>query len=181
MRSRPPTSTDKNGNKLYSWRVLVLPYLEQQTLYDRFNKNEAWDSPTNRPLTQMMPPVFRSPSHAGDASTTDYAGFLGAEAMFDPNKKITFSNIVDGTSNTLAVVELKGSTINWAEPRDIDFSRSTFAINGAGDDIGSDNPTGCNVLFADGSVRFLKNTIPPAVLRALVTKAGGEAVNYDQY
>jgi prepilin-type processing-associated H-X9-DG protein len=177
----PPYVTDKNGNKLYSWRVLILPYIEESPLYDQFNKNEPWDSPNNRPLAMRMPFVFRSPSHVGDPTMTDYAGFVGKETFFDPQAKVSFGQVIDGTSNTLAVVEVKNSSINWAEPRDIDFDKSTFTINAAADDIGGSNPGGCNVLFADGSVQFLKSAIPAVLLRAMVTKGGGEVVDRSQF
>ena len=40
---------------------------------------------------------------------------------------------------------------------------------------------GVNALFADGSVRFIKNSVSPVTWRALGTIAGGEVVSSDQY
>jgi prepilin-type processing-associated H-X9-DG protein len=49
------------------------------------------------------------------------------------------------------------------------------------DDFWSLHPGGCNFLFCDGSVRFLKETINPQVFSNLATRAGGEVVSADQY
>jgi len=177
----PAYVTDKDGKKLYSWRVLILPYIEENGLYQQFNKDEPWDSPTNFPLSQRLPMVFRAPNSTRGGGTTDYAAIVGAETIFDPNTVVRMANISDGTSNTIMAVEVKGSTINWAEPRDLEFSKSSFIINAMNDDLGSDNATGCNVLLADGSVRFLKNATPPPILRFMTTKSGSEIVNMDSF
>jgi len=46
---------------------------------------------------------------------------------------------------------------------------------------GSRHPGGANVLFADGSVKFVKSTTARNVWQALGTAAGGEVVSADQY
>jgi prepilin-type N-terminal cleavage/methylation domain-containing protein/prepilin-type processing-associated H-X9-DG protein len=43
------------------------------------------------------------------------------------------------------------------------------------------HPGGVNALFADGSVRFVKNSVSPVTWTALGTIAGGEVVSADQY
>lgn len=173
----PAYVTDENGKPLYSWRVLILPYVEEDVLYRQFNLKEPWDSPTNLALSQRMPRVFQSPMHTGSPESTDYAAFVGPEAIFDPKQGAKLTNIMDGTSNTILVTEVKNSTFNWAAPQDIEFAKSSFVINGAANDIGSNNATGCNVLMGDGSVRFLKTQTPAGTVRSMVTKAGGEIVN----
>jgi prepilin-type processing-associated H-X9-DG protein len=44
----------------------------------------------------------------------------------------------------------------------------------------SNHPGGVNVLFLDGSVKFIKNSISPATWWAIATKAGGEIISADQ-
>ena len=39
--------------------------------------------------------------------------------------------------------------------------------------------SGCNAVFADGSVRFLNQGVAPSVLIALATMQGGESVSGD--
>lgn len=173
----PAYVTDENGKPLYSWRVLILPYIEEDALYRQFNLKEPWDSPTNLPLSQRMPRVFQSPNHIGSPETTDYAAFVGPETIFDLKQGVKLNNVADGTSNTIMVTEIKNSTINWAAPQDIDFSKSSFVVNGAANDIGSNNAAGCSVLLGDGSVRFLQTQTPAGTVRSMVTKAGGEIVN----
>jgi prepilin-type N-terminal cleavage/methylation domain-containing protein/prepilin-type processing-associated H-X9-DG protein len=53
---------------------------------------------------------------------------------------------------------------------------------GAGaDDFWSLHPAGCNFLFCDGSVRFIKATVDPRIFSFLSTRAGGEVVSADQF
>jgi prepilin-type N-terminal cleavage/methylation domain-containing protein/prepilin-type processing-associated H-X9-DG protein len=49
------------------------------------------------------------------------------------------------------------------------------------DDYWSFHPGGCNFLFGDGSVRFIKETVNPSVFSYLSTRAGGEVVGSDQF
>lgn len=174
----PAYVTDENGKPLYSWRVLILPYVEEDMLYRQFNLKEPWDSPTNLPLSQRIPRVFQSPNQPGMGGMTDYAAFVGPEAIFDPKQVTKLQHVSDGTSNTILVTEIKGSTINWAEPRDIEFSKSSFTVNAAANDIGSSNSAGCNVLMGDGSTRFLPTSTPPGTIRSMATKAGNEVINF---
>jgi len=55
-------STNKDGKPLLSWRVHILPYIEQQPLYNEFKLDEPWDSEHNKKLIAKMPQVFRSPN-----------------------------------------------------------------------------------------------------------------------
>jgi hypothetical protein len=58
----PPAVVYGEGNRpLYSWRVLLLPFLEQQALYDKFHRDEAWDSPHNMKLLAAMPSTYAPP------------------------------------------------------------------------------------------------------------------------
>jgi prepilin-type processing-associated H-X9-DG protein len=83
--------------------------------------------------------------------------------------------VTDGTTNTLLVVEA-GTPVPWSQPDDIALARASDP--GAG--IGSKHPGGLNALFADGGVRFLKNSptnpLGPQMLQGWVTRNGGEIV-----
>ena len=119
----PAIVRDEDGKPLYSGRVLLLPFLEDAELYDEFDKSQPWNSPKNLALTQDTPLVFTDPSSPSPpAGQTDFLFVTGKgtamEALPDGGS-IRFADITDGTSNTLFMVEVKNSGINWAEPRDL--------------------------------------------------------------
>jgi len=170
--------TDKSGTPLLSWRVAILPYLEQGDLYNKFKLDEPWDSPNNKPLLKEMPPLFMCPDRTGaEPFTTTYRGFSGAGALFETDKSITFADVTDGTSNIIAVAESKDA-VPWTKPDDMHFDRQAApSLYGAG----SPHPGGFNCGFADGSVRFIKNSIAKIVFQALITRAGGEVIANDAF
>lgn len=164
--------TDATGNPLYSGRVLLLPLLGQKGLYDQFHKDEPWDSPHNLPLSQTSLDVFRDPSSKGTTSgQTDYLFVRGDGTMFD-GPFVRFADIVDGLSNTMAVVELKDSGISWAEPRDIEISQPMSLPPG-------NHPGGNLVLLADGSTEFIPKDIVPEKVRRMASRADKLFVDRD--
>ncbi len=173
-----PAITDKDGKPLLSWRVAILPYLEQQQLYNKFKLDEPWDSPNNKPLIKEMPPVYLCPSRRNpEAGTTTYRVFVGGGALFEEGQGTGFQHVTDGTSNTVMVVESKDA-VPWTKPDDLKFDpEAKPSLQGAG----SLHPGGFNAGFADGSVHFIKNTINLLTWRALITRASGEVVSADAY
>jgi hypothetical protein len=167
----PAVVNDANGKPLYSGRVLLLPFLEQESLYEEFNKAEAWDSPANLAISQTQLKIFTDPSSRNaPAGQTDYLFVSGANTVFESGKAARVANILDGTSNTLMVVEVKGSGINWAEPRDLDVSKAMPLPPG-------NHPRVNLALMADGSVRFIPSKdVSPEQIRALATRDGGESI-----
>src|SRR5439155_1933772 len=126
-----------------------LPYMEQETLYQEFDKTKAWDSPENSSLSNRKIPVFMDPSSPNPgAGQMDYLFVTGKGTVFEAGKTTKFMDITDGTSNTMIVVEVKNSGINWAEPRDINIGQPMSLPAG-------NHPGGNIAAFADGSVRFI--------------------------
>lgn len=165
----PAVVNDANGKPLYSGRVLLLPYLEQSYIYDQWDKTQAWDSNVNRPLSQTMIPTFYDPADSGPPGQTSYLFPVGQGTLFEQGQRITFGNVNDGTSNTLMLVEVKNSGINWAEPRDIDVT--------AGAGLPPSNHNSGNIIgMADGSVRTLPLGTPPATIQGAASRAGSEPV-----
>lgn len=165
----PAVVTDAAGQPLYSGRVLLLPFLEQEALYRKFDLDKAWDSPENLPLSQTTIPIFMDPSSPLNApGQTNFVFASGKGTAFEAGQTTKLMDIVDGTSNTMAIVEFKNSGISWAEPKDLDISQPMSLPPG-------NHPGGNIVGFADGSSRFLSSNVPPTLIRDLATKAGQEA------
>jgi prepilin-type processing-associated H-X9-DG protein len=177
----PAYIADEDGTPMHSWRVLILPFIEQRALYERYNFDEPWDSPANSALANTVIETYRCPSEPPSNPTdTSYVMIVGPGTLYDGTEVTRFADIRDGTSNTLLFVEAAGCGINWLEPRDLDIEQLTLQINNpAGPGIRSHHPGGTNAAFCDGSVHFLSETIDPGTLEKLITIADGQPVaNY---
>ena len=177
----PAYVSDKNGKRMHSWRVLILPFMEQKALYDRYDFNEPWNGPHNSKLAKEMPAVFRCPSDTANPGTmTNYVAIVGPETIWQPDQGTTFKEIEDGSSQTIAVVEMAGAGIDWMAPRDLPFSAVAKGINpkqGLG--MSSEHPGAVIALFADGHTQTIQERLPLELLKALCTKAGGETIGED--
>jgi prepilin-type N-terminal cleavage/methylation domain-containing protein len=171
--------SDASGRPLLSWRVALLPYLEQDTLYKQFRLNESWDSPHNKKVAEQMPKVFASPGGVDAPGLTRYRVFTGDQAAFPERSRQPgpttlgrrFTEFTDGTANTLLVVEA-AEAVPWTKPDELPYSPK-----GPLPRLGS-QPTSFQVLFADGSVRVLnRQSVDDNTLRALITPNGGEIVD----
>ncbi len=168
---------DKDGKPGLSWRVMILPFLEQNALFEQFHLDEPWDSEHNKKLLDKMPAVYRSPSSRAPADHTVYLGVTGKDAVFvaPANEKaagVTFARIIDGLSNTVGVVESSDERgVPWTKPDDFepDATNPQAGLRGS-------NPGGFNVMMMDGSVRTIPHTIDPKMLLRLFNCHDGEPV-----
>jgi len=177
----PAYATDEDGNPTVSWRVLILPYLEQQALYEKFKLDEPWDSPHNKPLSQTVIEVYQSPGNrpAGEAvaPTTNYLGVFGEDAVFTGKDGIRAADIRDGMSNTIMVVEVSDDeAVPWAKPDDYAYDPED---PGAGL-FGSGRRTAV-AGFGDGHVQVLAPSIDKDTLKAMFTRAGGETIRPGEF
>ena len=122
-----------DGKPLLSWRVAILPYIEQGPLFQMFDLNEAWDHPTNQKLISRMPRVYHMPGEPDEnlkAGKTHYRTLDGPSTMLAPSQRLgpgawlrakySLGNVPDGTSNTIMIVEASEPTV-WTRPDDLVF------------------------------------------------------------
>lgn len=194
-----------------SWLVAILPFLEQDDLYRRFDQSTGWNSPGNLTLSQTPLEVFvcrdwRREYPSANSWETPYIGIAGlgpnaaAQPLGAPNigafgfeRRVTLTEVKDGTSNTMMVLESARDTGPWAQGgfatvRSLDPEDKPYL--GTGRPFGGTHFTEnsifkkghafrCNVLMMDGAVRYLDNSASPEILEALATIAGGEKVPLD--
>ncbi len=173
----PAFMADKNGKPMHSWRILILPYLGYEDLYRRYDFSEPWNGPNNRLLAKEMPVVYRCPSaRPGNPLTTNYVAIVGDDTMWPGEKTVSIKDITDGSTSTLMIVEVADSDIHWMEPRDMTVGEAIAGVNvDRRRGISSNHPGGayCEFLYGHG---FLPDGTSPEVLKALLTKDGGEPV-----
>jgi prepilin-type processing-associated H-X9-DG protein len=174
----PAYIPDASGKPMHSWRVLILPFLEEGSLHSQYDFNQPWDSPKNLALAQQMPKIYSCPTGDPSPDKTPYQVIVGQQTMFPGPRGVRSLDIRDGMSLTIAVVEASGSPVTWTQPQDLEFDRLSFSIgSGQPGQLDSEHRGGINAAFADGSVRFLDENNPPDQVRAAATRAGGETVN----
>jgi beta-lactamase regulating signal transducer with metallopeptidase domain len=168
----PAIVIDKESGVARSWRVEILPYIEQVNLYNEYRKNEPWDSEANKKVLAKMPSTYRHSSQPGDSVFTSIFAAYGAGMMFEKKSGVAIGlrDVTDGTSNTIAIVEAKRD-IPWTKPEEIEFDVTAAKLP----DLGF-VPEGWQVGFGDGSVRFIARSIDPSLFLKLMTRAGGEVV-----
>jgi len=165
----PAFLADTNGRPMHSWRVLLLPFLGCQDLYDQYRFDEPWNGPHNRELAAQIGKIFHCPSDSGPSTDTSYVVVVGPKTVFPGRESVQIAQIIDGTSNTILDVEIANSGINWMEPRDLTFDEALRGINPkGGHGISSRHEAGANVCFCDGSVHYVPNGIDPQLLRDLL-------------
>ena len=144
-----------------SWRVHLLPYMEQSNVYRQFDLNQPWDSPANKRLASQRIPELVSVADAG-TNETRYRVFVGPGTLYEPGKRpLSFREVRDGISTTIFAVEAS-ETVPWPQPKELEYDR-----NGPLPALGVPNrrPQGFIVAMLDGSVRFVTPDVSPEVIR----------------
>lgn len=116
----PAAICDKKGKKLLSWRVAILPFIEQDNVYKLFKLDEPWDSEANKKAGAVMIKMYMDPRLPNTTGNTHYKVFVGKETPFDWLQSKKINEITDGTSNTIMVIAA-GEAVPWAKPDDFEF------------------------------------------------------------
>jgi hypothetical protein len=179
-KSFPPAYVaDESGRRMHSWRVLILPFLDRDDLYQKYRFDEPWYGPNNCKLARDMPDVFRCPSDCSESPsfTTSYLAIVGPDTMWPGEDGLSMQQVWDGTSNTVILVESANSGIHWTEPRDLDLASTPLKINPpSARGISSKHPGDANVALADASVMDLANSLPAETIEWLILRNDGHNI-----
>jgi hypothetical protein len=169
-----PANTDKNGSPLLSWRVHLLPFIEQNDLYKQFKLDEPWDSPHNIALIAKIPAVYgmgvTDSSGATDGKTSLVVP-VGKDTIFPGTKGVKLEEIANGPSNTVLILQGDDQhRVYWTKPDDLPLNPYQPAQGLAAEFCAA---------RADGQVFHISNKLPTVVLRTIFTRSGGEPVPPD--
>ncbi len=171
----PGDITDKDGKPLLSWRVAILPFVEEDKLFKEFKLDEPWDSENNKRLIAKMPKLYAPVRVTAKEGLTYYQRFTGPGTLFDPKPKFTIGNVPDGTSNTGLVFEA-GDPVIWSKPGDLAYdAKKPLPKLGA-----HFSGMWCHVALCDGSVIRMKQDADEKELRKLILPADGEVLDTDK-
>ena len=172
----PAHIADEDGKPMHSWRVLLLPFLGQQALYDEYDFEEPWNGPNNQMVADTVISMYRCPTNAGsDAFETNYVMIVGPGAISDGTGTSSVSDMGDSPADVIVVFEVAASAINWMEPRDLNADEISFRTNESIQQMRPSNHQGfIYVLAADGSVQTVNTTTSPASIRAMTAVPGRE-------
>ena len=167
----------------HSWRVEILPYLNEQSLAESVHTEEKWDSQGNLHWGKGRPTVYAA---TDDDTLVDvevtYLAVVGDQAGMTTSKGRRKEEFTDGLDQTILLIETRGYGISWMEPADLPADTADWTINAKPVGIGSHHKHGgAHVLLANGEVRWLDESTPPEALHAMCTIDGGESIDVDRW
>ncbi len=165
---------DKNGKALLSWRVAILPFIEQQNLYNQFKLDEPWDSEHNKKLIPLMPKMYLDPlaPPGKEPGLTHYQVVWGDDAAISQIKSRSIQGIPDGSSNTGVVFEMADGIV-WTKPDDVAYDKKKPLPKFAAFSNG-----GFLMVCADGSARLMPRTTPEKTIRNIIEANDGNVVDW---
>jgi hypothetical protein len=184
--SFPPAVTyDQHGHPAHSWRVLILPFMDQQELYDQYRFDEPWNGPHNITLQDSMPTVYGCPSflnnvEAGSELHTHLnrlssdAAIVSPDAVFNGQQTRRIEEITDGTSPTIMVAEVRQHAVHWMSPEDVTPHQLLTDLRRTANEQHANHHHRLNACCVDGSVHWLMYDMDESRLHAATTPDGGE-------
>jgi hypothetical protein len=175
----PPAYTvDANGNRLHSWRTLILPYLDQQALYESIDLSKPWNDPANAKAYGTELDVFSCPAAKLSGGLTTYLGNATTDGCFTGDRPRPISEITDSPDQTVLVAEVATTqAVHWMAPQDADES---ILLN-----FGSGNKPAhigvVNAGFVDGTVHAISVDLDSHVRRSLITASGNDTISAKEF
>lgn len=195
-----PQAVTKNelGKPVHSWRVSILPHIEQQSTFEKYDWSQPWNSPANRALGVTIDSFrcYSDPNAGPNTAQTNYFAIVGSQTVWPEERGRFVSEITDGTENTILLLEAFNLNVPWIEPRDLSFAEAVDLLTGRAPDRLAhrryEEPgyfyrwcqadgRGVHAAFADGTVRFLPVPLPDEMAKALLTANAGDEVDWDEF
>lgn len=168
---------DKDGKPLLSWRVQILPFIDQAPLFDQFHMDEPWDSPHNKALIKHIPPTYVAPGSKAGAGKTNYVGVRNDKAIFRDGEGIRIADILDGTSNTIMIVEADDDhAVIWTKPDDLELDEKKPHTG-----LGKLRKDGFLATMCDGAVHFIPSSVTPETLLKLIFRNDGQVIDFNEF
>jgi len=176
----PAYIADESGKPIHSWRVLILPFLEYSSLYDQYDFSEPWDGPNNSKLLDSLPEPYGCPAQ-DHGNATSYLAIVGPRTAWLGDQGRKESEFKNELSQTVLVLEASSEKIPWMEPRDFDFEsalKSVQATKRGRPAVHHEEryqewffkiDAGRNVMFADGTVRGVSDSLDQETWKAIFT------------
>ena len=166
----PAYVADENGEPMHSWRVLLLPFLEEKALYEEYDLDEPWNGPNNSKLAPKVPAAYRCPGDPSDANTTtSYVAVVGTRTAWRGTESIGLDDIKDIPEKTILIVEATNQRVEWMAPEDLQYDRMGLTFNAEKDhQLSSPHGDGAHVLMVNGEVELLAGNIEKGTLRQLL-------------
>ena len=171
----PAYSLDSNAQPGLSWRVLLLPYLGELELYEKFRLDEPWDSPSNIELAKQLPTVYRSQfCQENDEGLTSFIVVVSPESAFPPvveGQSLSFDDITDGLSRTLLAIELPEAPQIWTKPDSLTPQEISVVLK--------HRKSGKRLFmnFLDGSVVKFESYVGDDTFNSFCTRSGNDIVD----
>jgi type II secretory pathway pseudopilin PulG len=183
----PAYLVGKDGKPAHSWRVLLLPYLEYDDLYERYDFDEPWNGPHNRLLVNeipleycsplVTPEEYESPFEDSKSATTPYLAIVGPDTAWPGAAPLKPADIQHRPNTVIRLLEAANSNVNWMEPRDITYKQALAGITSGGKPrIKSYHAGHIPALLLSHEVVMLPINIPRDIFRAMLTVTGPDTL-----
>lgn len=167
--SRPKSPNGELLPAQFNWRVGLLPLLDEQELYDRFDFSKPWDDPANLAAAQRIPDVYFGVTAAAGDVPSSRLHVLSGRGIYQNQADVgvLLASITDLKTSTAIVMEGSAETaVAWTSPRSFDVQDIDVAV------FGNQNEGGVLLINAAFDVRAIKRKSEK--VDAVLTPAGGE-------
>jgi hypothetical protein len=171
----PAYSVDAEGKPLHSWRALILPYMEGDRIHELIDYTKPWDAPENERARNYPRHFYVCPSSSHeDERLTTYLAVVGPEFLFHGSTPRSYADVKDGTSNTIAIIEVSpDKAVHWMSPEDAD---ERFIFANPKENLTTPHPDTFFAGFLDGHAEAVQPHIDANALRAMLTISGGDTL-----